>query len=93
MTGSTRKLCKYQSALIRFFKEQGLNKAYASAEQFLFHREATKRLEQWNQYWGESGKISTIRKYIEDSATYQYHFREGSFDAFYQWLGIHFPAL
>lgn len=64
------------------FKEQGLIKAYASAEQFLISpEEQQKRLEQWNQYWGESGKISTIRKYIEDAAR-TYHFREGSFNAF-----------
>lgn len=68
------------------FKEQGLIKAYASAEQFLISpEEQQKRLKQWNQYWGESGKISTIRKYIEDAAR-TYHFREGSFNAFYQWL-------
>ena len=58
------------------FKEQGLIKAYASAEQFLISpEEQQKRLEQWNQYWGESGKISTIRKYIEDAAR-TYHFRK-----------------
>ena len=39
------------------FKEQGLIKAYASAEQFLISpEEQQKRLERWNQYWGESGK-------------------------------------
>ncbi len=68
------------------FKEKGLIKAYASAEQFLISpEEQQKRLERWNHYWEEPGKISSLHKYMEEAAR-TYHFREGSFDAFYQWL-------
>lgn len=68
------------------FKEKGLIKAYASAEQFLISpEEQQKRLERWNRYWEEPGRLASLRKYIEGAAR-TYHFREGSFDAFYQWL-------
>lgn len=68
------------------FKKKGLIRAYASAEQFLISpEEQQKRSECWNQYWREPGKISSMREYIEKEAR-TYHFREGSFDSFYQWL-------
>lgn len=68
------------------FKEQGLIKAYASAEQFLISpQEQQKRLERWNRYWQSPEKISSMRRCIEEAAR-TYHFREGSFDSFYQWL-------
>ena len=68
------------------FKEKGLIKAYASAEQFLISpEEQQKRLERWNRYWEELERKESVRKYLEESAR-SYHFKEGSFDAFYQWL-------
>lgn len=68
------------------FREKGLIKAYASAEQFLIAPdEQQKRLERWNRYWEEPEKIAALRKHME-AATRTYHFREGSFDTFYQWL-------
>lgn len=68
------------------FKANGLIKAYASAEQFLISpQEQQKRLERWKRYWQEPERKATVRKYLEASAR-TYHFREGSFDSFYQWL-------
>lgn len=68
------------------FKNKGLIKAYASAEQFLISpEEQQKRLERWKQYWEASERRTSVCKYIEDAA-HPYHFRKGSFDSFYQWL-------
>lgn len=68
------------------FKEQGLIKAYATAEQFLISpEEQQKRLERWNNYWEDPAKRSSIRTGIEEAAR-TYRFREGTFDAFHQWL-------
>lgn len=67
-------------------REEGLIKAYASAEQFLISPEEQKiRLVRWNSYWQEAGRMSSVREYIEEAAR-TYRFREGTFDGFYQWL-------
>lgn len=67
-------------------REQGFIKAYASAERFLISpEEQQKRLNRWNEYWQQPGRTSAVRQYIEEAAR-TYRFREGTFDAFYQWL-------
>lgn len=72
-------------------KDREQIKDYASAGQFLIPaQEQQKRLQRWNEYW-TAEKKATIRTNLEAAAR-KYHFREGSFDAFYQWLDTPFGA-
>lgn len=72
-------------------KDQGIIKEYASAAQFLVSpQEQQKRLQKWDQYW-TAEKKAFVRENIEAAAK-QFHFREGSFEPFNQWLEHSFEA-
>ncbi|MDE5678491.1 trifunctional MMPL family transporter/lysophospholipid acyltransferase/class I SAM-dependent methyltransferase [Phocaeicola sp.] len=78
--------------LLSQLKEEGKIKGYASAEQFLLPEETqTARLKQWYDYWTPEKK-ACLRKAISAEAD-RYHFRENSFEPFFQWLDRPFRSL
>lgn len=78
--------------LLARLKEEGKIKGYASAGQFLIPQDIQQaRLQQWNNYW-TAEKKAWLRDNILAAAV-RYHFRENSFEPFFQWLDHPFRLL
>lgn len=63
----------------------GLIKGFSSAGHFIIPvEEQQRRLQKWNDYWTPSRKLF-VRTTLQDVGS-GYHFKEDSFNRFYQWL-------
>lgn len=80
------------NALLTKLQSKGEIKGMASAGYFLVPPHVQEeRLKRWQTYWNADKKAS-LNKHLQTAAAH-YHFREGSFNAFFQWFDAPFQTL